>query len=52
LTGSIYSKVPALLTEMANLVKPTDVKWISDPANQQMFANALLAGAGAQSGTR
>ena len=44
LTGSIHSQVPALLVEMANLAKPDDARWISDPANQQVLANALLAG--------
>ena len=44
LTGSIHSKVPALLVEMANLAKPDDARWISDPANQQVLAKALLAG--------
>jgi N-acetylmuramoyl-L-alanine amidase len=54
LTGSIYSKVPALLIEMVNLSKPADAKWISDPANQQIFAKALLAGVAsvAESGPR
>jgi len=45
LTGSIYSAVPVLLVEMCNLAKPVDAKWISEPANQQAFAKALLAGA-------
>ena len=44
LTGSIFSQVPALLVEMANLAKPEDARWISDPANQQKLAKALLAG--------
>lgn len=44
LTGSIYSAVPVLLVEMCNLAKPSDAKWISDPANQKAFAKALLAG--------
>ena len=47
LTGSIYSQVPALLVEMANLAKPADAKWISDPANQQALAKAMLAGVAA-----
>ena len=44
LTGSIYSRVPALLVEMVNLAKPTDAKWISDPANQEVLAQAMFAG--------
>jgi N-acetylmuramoyl-L-alanine amidase len=44
LTGSIYSQVPALLVEMANLAKRNDAKWISEPENQQTMAKALLAG--------
>ncbi len=44
LTGSIYSKVPAILVEMVNLAKPADAQWIKDPANQKIFAEALLAG--------
>ena len=44
LTGSIYSQVPTLLVEMVNLAKPKDAKWIREPANQQTFARALLAG--------
>ena len=44
LTGSIYSRVPALLIEMANLAKPQDAKWISLPQNQETLAQALLAG--------
>ena len=47
LTGSIYSAVPVLLVEMCNLANPADAKWISEPANQQAFAKALLAGASA-----
>lgn len=47
LTGSIYSRVPALLVEMANLAKPDDAKWISQAENQQTFAEALLAGVAA-----
>jgi N-acetylmuramoyl-L-alanine amidase len=44
LTGSIFSQVPTLLVEMVNLAKVDDAKWISQPANQQTFANALAAG--------
>ena len=44
LTGSIYSAVPVLLVEMCNLAKPADAKWISETANQQALAKALLAG--------
>ena len=44
LSGSIYSEVPAVLIEMVNLAKAADAKWIRDPANQQIFARALLAG--------
>jgi N-acetylmuramoyl-L-alanine amidase len=44
LTGSIYSKVPTLLIEMANLAKADDAKWIGQPENQQTLARALLAG--------
>ena len=44
LTGSIYSAVPVLLVEMCNLAKPADARWISEPANQETFAKALLAG--------
>ena len=44
LTGSIFSTVPTLLIEMANLAKPDDAKWISQPDNQQKLAKALLAG--------
>jgi N-acetylmuramoyl-L-alanine amidase len=44
LTGSISSTVPVLLIEMCNLAKPADAKWIREPANQQVFAKALLAG--------
>lgn len=44
LTGSIYSKVPAILVEMVNLAKPGDAQWIKAPANQRIFAEALLAG--------
>jgi N-acetylmuramoyl-L-alanine amidase len=44
LTGSIYSEVPALLVEMANLAKADDAKWISNPENQRTLAKALLAG--------
>ena len=44
LTGSIYSQVPALLVEMANLAKPDDAKWIAEPENQRTMAKALLAG--------
>ena len=44
LTGSIYSRVPALLVEMVNLAKADDARWISDPANQQVLAKAMLAG--------
>ena len=44
LTGSIYSEVPALLVEMANLAKPQDAKWIVQPQNQQTMAQALAAG--------
>lgn len=47
LTGSIYSKVPALLIEMVNLAKPADAAWIREPENQQLFAKALLAGVAA-----
>ena len=47
LTGSIYSNVPTLLVEMANLAKPEDAKWISRPENQQVLAEALLAGVAA-----
>lgn len=54
LTGSIHSKVPTILVEMVNLAKPADAKWIKEPANQQLFAQALLAGvaAMANSGAR
>ena len=44
LTGSIYSKVPTLLVEMAHLAKPDDAEWISRTANQQVLARALFAG--------
>jgi N-acetylmuramoyl-L-alanine amidase len=44
LTGSISSTVAVLLIEMCNLAKPADAKWIREPANQQAFARALLAG--------
>ena len=44
LTGSIYSQVPALLVEMANLAKPADAKWIGEAENQRTIAKALLAG--------
>lgn len=44
LTGSIYSRVPALLLEMVNLAKSDDAKWISDPANQQGLAKAMVDG--------
>ncbi len=51
LTGSIYSKVPALLVEMVNLAKPADAKWIQEPANQKLFAQGLLAGIAAVAGS-
>ena len=51
LTGSIYSQVPALLVEMANLAKADDAKWISQPENQQTLAKAMLAGVKAVSGS-
>lgn len=44
LTGSIHSKVPTVLIEMVNLAKSADAKWIKEPANQKIFAEALLAG--------
>jgi N-acetylmuramoyl-L-alanine amidase len=52
LTGSIYSTVPVLLIEMCNLAKPTDARWIREPANQQAFAKALLAGVTAVAGSK
>lgn len=47
LTGSIHSKVPTILVEMVNLAKPADAKWIKEPANQKVFARALLDGVAA-----
>ena len=44
LTGSIYSEVPTLLVEMANLAKPDDAKWINNSENQQTLAEALRTG--------
>ena len=52
LAGSIYSAVPVLLIEMCNLAKPADAKWIREPANQQTFAKALLAGVTAVANSR
>ena len=51
LTGSIHSKVPALLIEMANLAKSQDAKWIAKTANQETMAKALLAGVAAVAGS-
>ena len=44
LTGSIFSKVPAVLIEMGNLARASDAEWIKDPANQETLARAMLAG--------
>ena len=54
LTGSIYSKVPAILVEMVNLARPSDAQWIKESAHQKILAEALLAGieAVADSATR
>jgi N-acetylmuramoyl-L-alanine amidase len=44
LTGSIFSEVPTLLVEMANLAKHEDARWIGQSEKQQLMAQALLSG--------
>jgi N-acetylmuramoyl-L-alanine amidase len=44
LTGSIFSKVPTVLIEMAFLTNPADAEWIKQQSNQLLMAKALAAG--------
>ncbi|MBX3118894.1 MAG: N-acetylmuramoyl-L-alanine amidase [Fimbriimonadaceae bacterium] len=44
LTGSIFSKVPVILVEMAVLSNDSDDRFMSSKAGQQQMAKALLAG--------
>ena len=44
LTGSIYSKVPVLLVEMAVLQNAHDDAYIASPEGQEQMAQALAAG--------
>jgi hypothetical protein len=37
---------------MCNLARPADARWIREPANQQAFAKALLAGVTAVADSR
>jgi len=44
LTGSIFSKVPALLVEMGFLSNRHDAQWLRSPVNRTKMAKALLNG--------
>lgn len=44
LTGSIYSRVPAITVEMVSLANDADDRFISTPDGQNRMARALLAG--------
>lgn len=44
LTGSIYSKVPAITVEMVFLSSKTDAAFIETEKGQEKMANALAAG--------
>ncbi|MCW5935873.1 MAG: N-acetylmuramoyl-L-alanine amidase [Fimbriimonadaceae bacterium] len=44
LTGSIFSKVPVLLVEMAVITNPNDEKFVATNAGQNALAEALKAG--------
>ena len=44
LTGSIFSKVPALVVEMVYLNNASDAAFIKEPQNQLLLAKALLNG--------
>jgi N-acetylmuramoyl-L-alanine amidase len=44
LTGSIYSKVPAVTVEMVFLSHPADARFLGSPAGQDAMADALALG--------
>lgn len=44
LTGSIFSKVPVVLVEMAVLTNPKDEEFIAGTAGQKLFVSSLEAG--------
>lgn len=44
LTGSIFAEVPALVVEMVYLNNASDAVFISDAANQELMARAILNG--------
>ncbi|MDP9003874.1 MAG: N-acetylmuramoyl-L-alanine amidase [Verrucomicrobiota bacterium] len=44
LTGSIFSKVPTVLVEMAFLTNEKDAEWIRQEGNKKVMAHALAAG--------
>lgn len=50
LTGSIFSRVPALTVEMCVLTNAHDYRFIRTPAGQEAMAEALLAGVAAYAG--
>ena len=41
LTGSIFSKVPTVLVEMAFLTNPKDAEWIRQEGNKKVMAHSL-----------
>ena len=44
LTGSIFSQVPVVLVEMCVLTNPADERFIIQPKNQSLLAEAMADG--------